>query len=388
MTTTDTRAANSTAAIEALLAREFRLRDDLVYLNHAAVAPWPWRTAEAVSRFAQENAQIGATRYPAWQQAEAAVREQCAWLVGAHAEDIGLLKNTSEALSVVAHGFPWTPGDNVVISDEEFPSNRIVWESLRPAGVEVRAVALDPARDPEATLLAACDRRTRLLSISSVQYASGLRVNLAKLGELCRGRGIAFCVDAIQSLGVFAHDVGAMNIDFLMGDAHKWLLGPEGIAVFYCSPAWRDRLELHQYGWHMVEGAGDFDRREWQVAASARRFECGSPNMLGVQALQASMSLLREIGVDHIERRVLERAEYLFGAVRRHAALELVTADAAHRYAGIVTFRHRQRTPAEVHARLRAHNVVCAARGGGIRFSPHYYTPIAQLDQAVAWAAE
>lgn len=369
------------------LAEEFPVTRKLVYLNHAAVAPWPQRTAQAVTRFAAECVAEGARHYPRWVETERQVKSWLAELIQApSADDIALLKNTSEALSVVAYGFPWRQGDNVVISDEEFPSNRIVWESLASQGVAVRQVSLRGS-DPEQALLEAADSRTRLLSISSVQYASGRRLDLARLGEGCRRRGMAFCVDAIQGLGAIRHDVEAMRIDFLMADAHKWLLGPEGIAVFYCRPEWRERLTLHQYGWHMVEDYGNYDRLDWEVARSARRFECGSPNMLGVHALHASLSLLREVGLAQIERRVLERAERLMAAIRAVPELELLTPAQAGRYAGIVTFRHRRRDSAELLMDLQAHGIVCARRGGGIRYSPHFYTPLEQLDQAVTLAA-
>lgn len=373
--------------LEKLIADEFPLRPDLIYLNHAAVAPWPRRTAVAVQSFAEENMRAGAANYPAWLKVQQSLRAQCAAFINASsADDIAFLKNTSEALSVVAHGFPWVDGDNVVIGAEEFPSNRIVWESLKPHGVTVRFVELSRHADPEQALLAVADSRTRLISVSSVQYASGLRLDLARLGELCRSRAIAFCVDAIQGLGVFAHDVDAMGIDFLMADAHKWFLGPEGIAVFYCRPEWRDRLTLHQFGWHMVKGAGDFDRQDWQTAASARRFECGSPNMLGIHALQASLSLLVQVGISEIEQRVLARAQQLFASINAQRDLELISSSAPGRYAGIVTFRHRHRKSDALHVHLRELGVVCAARGGGIRFSPHFYTPLEQLDRALSFA--
>ncbi len=375
------------ADLETLIAKEFPVAERWVYLNHAAVAPWPRRTAEAVSRFAEECAAEGARHYPRWLETERELKGWLAELVGARAaDDIALLKNTSEALSVVAYGFPWRPADNVVIGDEEFPSNRIVWESLAPYGVTVRRVPL-AVPDPEGALLAATDGRTRLLAVSSVQYASGRRLDLVRLGEGCRRRGIAFCVDAIQGLGAIRHDVEAMHIDFLMADAHKWLLGPEGIAVFYCRPEWRDRLRLYEYGWHMVEDAGDFDRLDWVVARTARRFECGSPNMLGVHALHASLALLREVGMAEIERRVLARAEHLMAAIRGDRTFVLLTPAQPGRYAGIVTFQHRCRDPRALLAALQQAGVVCAARGGGIRYSPHFYTPLAQLERAVALAA-
>ena len=312
--------------VDALLAQEFPLDSDLIYLNHAAVAPWPRRTADAVSAFAAENAREGAKNYSRWVENENRLRNQIARLVNApSSSDIALLKNTSEALSVVAHGLSWKTGDSVVISEEEFPSNRIVWESLNRYGVTTRKVRLSGLADPEQALVAAADASTRLISVSSVQYASGLRLDLVKLGDLCHRRQIAFCVDAIQSLGALPHDVQSMRIDFLMADAHKWLLGPEGIAAFYCRDAWRDRLTLFQYGWHMVEDSGNYERQDWETVRSASRFECGSPNMLGIYGLSASLSLLEEIGIAEIERRVIARAQYLFELIQSRSHMRLIT---------------------------------------------------------------
>ncbi len=366
------------------LALEFPITRELIYLNHAAVAPWPQRTATAVTRFAAECVHHGARGYPRWLQDEQRLKTSLARLVNAPAaDDIALLKNTSEALSVVAHGFPWKPGSNVVISDEEFPSNRIVWESLARSGVSVRQVPLRTATDPEAALLDACDTGTGLLSVSSVQYASGLRLDLMRLGDGCHRRGIAFCVDAIQGLGAVRHDVQAMRVDFLMADGHKWLMAPEGVAVFYCSAPWRERLTLHQYGWHMVEDVGDYDRKDWRVARSARRFECGSPNMLGIQALAASLSLIEEIGLTEIEEQLLARSRYLLARIAARADLELLSDSRPGRYAGIVSFRSRSSPTGELWQRLIRRGIICAQRGGAIRFSPHFYTPEAQLAEAL-----
>ncbi len=367
-------------------AREFALRPGLVYLNHAAVAPWPERTRRAVESFARENVAEGALHYPRWLKVEERLREGLARLINAPSSgDIALLKNTSEGLSVVAWGLDWRQGDNIVSSDEEFPSNRIVWESLRPRGVELRQVPLRRHTDgPEEALMAAVDENTRLLAVSSVQYASGLRLDLHKLGTYCRRRGILFCVDAIQSVGALVTDVQRDGIDFLMADGHKWMLGPEGIALFYCRAEWRDRLQLHQYGWHMVEDAGAYDRREWQIAKTARRFECGSPNMLGIHALEASLSLLLEIGMDTVEKRVLENARLLLDTIGGLASYELLTDGTAGRHAGIVTFRHRSLSGESLFRYLSREGVVCALRGGGIRFSPHFYTSKPLLEHAVS----
>jgi len=358
---------------------EFPHREGLIYLNHAAVGVWPKRTADAIKAFAEENMRQGAADYPVWMGVERRLRKRLAWLLNApSSDDIALLKNTSEGLSLIAAGISWQAGDRIVISNQEFPSNRIVWESLAGRGVELDVMDVSGS-DPEEALLQACNKRTRLLSISSVQYASGLRMDLERLGRHCREREILFCVDAIQSLGALEFDVQLLHADFVVADAHKWLLGPEGIALFYSSPQARDQLQLQQFGWHMVEHVGDFDRHDWQPARSARRFEPGSPNMLGIHALNASLSLFEEVGMAAIEKQVMARAGWLINWVNQQPELELVTPAAAERHAGIVSFRCRK-LDAEGHAHLyRAlmnADVICACRGGAIRLSPHFYSDI------------
>lgn len=370
--------------IDSLIRDEFRLRDDIHHLNHAAVAPWPERTRRAVAEFARENAEQGSLDYLRWLDIEATLRARAARLLNAaSAEDIALLKSTSEALSVVAHGLDWVAGDNVVISDQEFPSNRIVWESLAAYGVQVREARLDAAESPEAALLEVTDQRTRVLAISSVQYASGLRVRLDVLGAACRERGVLFCVDAIQSIGALRTDVQTIEADFVMADGHKWMLGPEGVALFYCRPESRDRLTLRQYGWHMVEYPHDFARRDWRPARSARRFECGSPNTLGIHALDASLSLLLEAGMETVEQRVLDGAAYLLQGIHASPHLVPITSTERDRHAGIVTFRHRRADAESLHRHLVQGGVLCAQRGGGVRFSPHFYTARGVLDYAL-----
>jgi len=369
----------------AMYSSEFQLDDSIVYLNHAAVSPWPARTANAVSDFAAENAAWGSRRYLEWVKTEARLRQQLQALINARSVDeIALLKNTSEALSVVAYGLPWQAGDKVVISSQEFPSNRIVWESLGKYGVKTAMVDLSQGVTPEAALIGSLDRHTRLLSVSSVQYATGLRLDLDMLGSACRERGILFCVDAIQSIGALTFDVQSCQADFVMADGHKWMAGPEGIALFYCRAESMDRLDLKQYGWHMVQDPADYSRTTWEVARSARRFECGSPNMTGIHALHASLDLLLETGMATIQQRVLDNTRFMLDFFNRHAdRYALLTPQATGQHAGIVTFRPLQETPESLYAMLTAANVACALRGGGIRFSPHFYTPREKLCTAL-----
>lgn len=360
---------------------EFQLSDDIVYLNHAGVSPWPERTVEAVLNFARENMVDGSRRYPQWLEIETALRTRARELMNAPSiNDIALLKNTSEALSVVAYGLEWEEGDNIVSTNQEFPSNRIVWESLASKGVEFREADPGASIQPEDALFSLVDSSTRLITISSVQFSTGLQMDLEKIGEFCKSRDILFCIDAIQSLGASQFNVQKIQADFVMADGHKWMLGPEGLAVFYCAPEMREKITLHQYGWHMVEDLYDFDRKDWRITKTARCFECGSPNMLGIHALNASLSLLLEAGMETIERELLKKTEYLFEQIRSEPDLELITPDDAGRYAGIVTFRHTGKDNEFIYNFLMEKNIMCAYRSRGIRLSPHFYTPVEHLD--------
>ena len=362
---------------------EFPQLASLRYLNHAAVAPWPQRAVSAVSRFAEHNAQCGARDYPDWLQVEQRLRQRLQRLLNAPTSaDIALVKNTSEALSFVAFGLDWRSGDRVVISNEEFPSNRVVWEALSRFGVEVIQVDLQQG-DAEQALLDACGPRVRLLAISAVQYASGLRLDLQRLGEGCRQRGVLFCVDAIQQLGALPFDVQAYQCAFAMADGHKWLLGPEGLGLFYCRSDLREQLKLHEYGWHMLEHAGDYQRTDWQPARSARRFECGSPNMLGAMALEASLSLLEEVGMPAVAKGLHERVQWLLDGLDEIPGVSLHSPREVERRAGILTFSLSGWDNAQLLERLKSEQVICAQRGGGIRFSPHFYTQERVIDETL-----
>jgi len=363
---------------------EFPLTQDLIYLNHAAVAPWPKRTSEAVKAFAEQNTRYGSHYYLDWLKKEAEIRSQLKTLLNAPStEDIALVKNTSEAISFVAYGLPWIKGDNIVSSNEEFPSNRIPWESLSSQGVELRQAELLSGSSPEQAIFALVDSNTRLITISSIQFASGIRLNLKKIGQFCKENNILFCIDAIQSLGAVEFDVQAYHADFVMADGHKWMFGPEGLGVFYTNPASRDKLKLTQYGWHMMANIHNYENKPWEIHPTAQRFECGSPNMLGIHAWSASLSLLLEIGIDKIEAKINKHVSYLENKINAHPELCLLSNQKAELKSGIVLFKHTTIENNLLYKHLQNNGVVCALRGGGIRFSPHFYHAQDELDKAL-----
>lgn len=376
---------NQTAAgpaLDAVIEQQFPIRGQGLYVNHAAISPWPRCVAEAVSRFAAENAAEGPARYREWIEREQRLRQQLADLLNApSADDIALLKNTTEGISAVAWGLNWNAGENVVLPAGEFASNRLPWLAQAPAGIEVHEIDIRTAGDAEGALIAAMDEQTRLLSVSAVQWSDGFRLDLARLGAACRERSVLFFVDAIQQLGALRLDVAACQIDFLAADAHKWLLGPEGIAVFFSRAAARRQLRLLQQGWHMYENPWVFRRTDWTPAESARRFEAGSPNSLGQAALSAALELLQTVGADIIEARVLSNTGRLLENLPSLPALRLVSATAPERRSGIVAFQPVAGSAARLHRALQKRGIVCAVRNQAIRLSPHFYQGTAELEQ-------
>jgi len=369
----------------------FQLDDNIIHLNHAAVAPWPAVTRDAVVAFANENMRIGSQNYDLWMKTEQQLKQKLAQLVNADSSDeIAILKNTSEGLSTVAQGLQFNAGDNVVIPAEEFPSNKIVWQALETQGVDVRLVAVQDVAEPEQALIHAMDENTRLLSCSSVQYARGLRLKLELIGQACRQNDTLFCVDAIQSLGAIAFDAQACHADFVVADGHKWMCAPEGTALFYCRKESQPLLKLRQYGWHMLKDAFDFAHQhsQIQIADNAQRFESGSPNMMGIAALNASLGLLLEIGIDKIQAKVIENSDYLFDKLRAMADITILTPSEKDRYAGIVTFQKASVDNTKLYQHLQDNDVICAFRGDGVRFSPHFHTPKNVIDKALTLVSE
>ena len=365
----------------------FQLDKNIVHLNHAAVAPWPGVTRDAVIAFANENASIGSQNYDLWMQTEQQLKQRLVTLINAASTDeIAILKNTSEGLSLIAQGLTFKAGENIVLPAEEFPSNRVTWQALQARGVETRLIPVQDVENPEQALIDAMDENTRLLSCSSVQFARGLRLNLKMIGQACRNNKTLFCVDAIQSLGAIRFDAQACFADFVVADGHKWMCAPEGCALFYCRKEIQPQLQLCQYGWHMLKNPFDFSHQsnEIEIADNAQRFESGSPNMLGITALNASLGLLLEIGLENIEARVLANSRYLFEQLHNLSDVDILTSDKTGRFAGIVTFQKHAIDNVKLYDLLQSKNVICAYRGDGIRFSPHFYTTTQDIDRALA----
>lgn len=358
---------------------DFPVTGNLIYLNHAAVAPLPKPAADAMRWYAEDAMNWGSYHYPEWMGACEGVRSELARMIGCSEREVALVKNTSEGIATVQMGLAWKPGDIIVAFQEEFPANYYCWKLLEEReGCVVRWLSLF---DPLEKVEEAC-RGARLLAISWVNYLSGFRVNLKAIGEICRRHGVFYFVDAIQGLGAFPLDVKDCGIHALAADGHKWLLGPEGCGVLYVDQAVQDQIFPVEFGWTTVKHWADYASRDMTLRTDAGRYEPGTLNVSGSFGLRASMKLLNEYGVARVEERVMGLAERLEIGLREIGCELMVERDGA-TGSGILSFRKEGVDSVRLHAALKARKIMAAPRQGWVRFSPHFYLELSEMDTVV-----
>jgi selenocysteine lyase/cysteine desulfurase len=357
---------------------EFPVSQNLIYMNHAGVSPIPVRSATAGVAQLREYLTSGAYNLRGWQDVSNAGRGLFARLVGASPLEVAFVKNTSEGLSFVAGGLSWEEGDNVVTTSYEFPANLYPWLALEERGVEVKMVDPEEGKVPKEALLSAVDENTRLIAVSSVEFINGFSHDLKGIGRFCREEGIYFCVDGIQSLGVIPMSVEDYYIDFLAADGHKWLLSIEGIGCLYVSKRVMEKLRPIEYGWHSIRNRFDFETIDFTLDGSAKKFEPGSFNALSIAVFSASLTLIEELGVIEIQKRITGLVDYL--VERLDPSWPLLTSLEPGERSGILTFQVPRVDNKELCKRLHKKKVVLSNRGGGIRVSPHFYNTEAEID--------
>lgn len=355
---------------------QFPVTKELIYLNHAAVAPLCRPAAEAMKGLADDACRFGSLHYEQWMESYQGLRRAAAKLINASAEEIAIVKNTSEGIATVALGLDWKAGDRVVAFQEEFPANYYPWLRLEKRGVKLTWLSIyDPLEKVAEAMVGA-----RLLAISYVNYLSGHRVDLDSLGALCRRHECFFFVDAIQGMGVFPIDVEASYIDALAADGHKWMLGPEGNGVLYVRRKWLDAIEPVEFGWTNPANYADYSSRDMTLRADAGRYECGTLNTIGCFGTRAAIEFLVEVGVDRMGPAVLARAEQIERGVRAKG-YEVMVERTAETGSGIVSFRHPTIDCRALVSDLKRHKITAAPRQGWVRMSPHFYISADDIEQ-------
>ena len=351
--------------------KEFPVTSEIIFFDHARVAPLPKRVKQVVTAFIDDATRFGTAHYENWVLELEHTRKKFAELINANRDEIAFVKNTSEGISIVANGFDWQLGDNVVIPDIEFPANVYPWWNLKQRGVETRMVKSVEGRVLFDELVKQVDNRTRILSISSVECNSGFRSDLNRLGTFCKEKGILFFVDAIQSLGVLPLDVKKDHIDFLSADGHKWMLSVEGLGGFYISKNVVDRIRPTTMGWGNVVNAENFMDYNFTLQKDAKKFEEGTPNTMSIHAFGAALGLLLETGIDNIEKRVISLGNYIIAELNQRN-IKIYSSTLLNERSGNISFV-LDKDVSKLDSFMLENKVKLTVRDGLVRFSPHFY---------------
>ena len=359
---------------------QFDLSPELTYLNHAGIGPPSHTAIRRSMRVLELQAELGSLGSPIWQGFLAGAREKAARLIGAASAEVAFMKNTPEAISVVASGLRWRPGDNVVVPDCEFPANVYPWMNLSRLGVEVRWVRAHSGVFSIDDIAHVMDDRTRLVAVSWVQFLSGFRLDLHELGDLCDRRKSLLLVDAIQGLGVVPLDVKRANIHFLATASHKWLLAPMGAGWLYCRQDLIDELDLTEVGQGTVKPLSSYTEYVFEPKPDARRFEPGVPPYASLAGLDGALEVLESVGVDNVHDHVANLCDQLIEGLLERGC-QVLTPRERERRAGIVTFRHPKRASDEIERDMASRGVIVAHREGCIRVAPHITNRPEQIDR-------
>ena len=362
----------------------FPITERAIYLNHAAVSPPPIQTIEAVQGQLRDVCENGSLNYRSWIAVKEHARKLASEMIGARSEQIAFMRNTSDGLSTVANGFPWAPGDNLVTFRKEFPSNVYPWLRVRDAlGVEIRMCEERDGRVDLQELIGLIDSKTRVVAISQVQYASGFRADLERIGRAARAHDALLVVDVIQAMGVIKTNVQAELIDVAAGAGHKWLLTPEGVGLLYLSDRARERLEPTLVGWISVPNPEDYDDFEQGWNHGALAWETGTGPSALIYGLEASLRLLVEIGVDKIANHLEQLTDYLCECLKGRD-YQIVSSRHASEKSQIVCIRHQAGISAmALYVHLKNRNIITAPRGDRLRIAPHLYTTREDIDDLI-----
>jgi cysteine desulfurase/selenocysteine lyase len=358
------------------------------YLDHAAMSPLPKPTAEAFQKWLTEAVEIGNPVWGDWVKGVERMRAGAAQMIGADADEIALVGNTTAGISLIAEGFPWEPGDNVVTLADEFPSNVYPWMNLESRGVETRRVPTEISGRLDIERLAeACDERTRIVTVSWIGFATGYKHDVERIASIAHERGALVFLDAIQGLGAFPLDVNALGIDFMAADGHKWLLGPEGAGIAYIRREHLERLRPLGPGWHSVVPGQDYTHIELNLRPAAARYEGGSQNNAGFLAFGASIELLNGLGAENLAECIIDITERACERLSKIGAKIVSDRRPDHRKgeqrSGIVAFELPGRDPMAVKRHAMQQDVVFGCRAGRLRISPHAYNNEEDLDRLI-----
>ncbi len=354
---------------------EFPYISKITFLNHAAISPCPFSTKDIINHYLETILNSGPDYYWGKSKIEE-TRNLVASLINAHSSEIAFVSNTSSGISKVAMGLSFRRGDRILCVTPDFPSNIYPWIYLKDSGVEVDYFDTNLKPFSIRSFKMALRSRTRLVTLSHVNYINGLKLPLEEIGQICRARGVLLFVDAIQSLGHVPVDTKAMNIDFLSSGTHKWLMGLPGVGILYVSKGVQDMLRPTELGWKSVVHEEEFTKIALNLKPDAAVLEPGTMNLPGLLALNNSVKILCHIGIHNIFSKVLNWNKELFEYLET-LDINVVSQVNNEWSSGILSFQVNDAE--KLYNLLSSQNIKVSIRAGLIRVSPHFYNT--NLDQ-------
>jgi len=359
----------------------FPVLEDGLYLNHAACSPLSLWVRRALERYLADRTQGRIADFKRDVGEMQSLRETIGELISAPADRIALTGNTTHGLNIVAAGLPWESGDEILLSEMEFPANVYPFLNLRGLGVTVKQIPSRNGRVTGEDFEDYATGRTRLISLSFVQYLNGYRADLRSIGEFCRDNDILFIVDGIQGLGAFPLSVKDLPIDALATGGHKWLMSPKGTGFLYLTRELQSRLRTTHLGWLSMESPLEFHNFDQEEKRTAARYEAATPNHFGIYGMNAALELLLNAGIGPISKHILEITGYLRNKLSE-SGYEILTNFDDQERAGILLFSAGDAEENKtIFKALKERNVTVSYREGALRVSPHFYNSMEDMDR-------
>ncbi len=353
---------------------EFPITERYAFLSHAAVSAPSRRVSDAVHAMLERVQHDHIMNYymDMMHPMTEHLKQRIATLINARsADEIAFMQNTAMGLNTVAASLPFTPGDNVLVLDGDYPSNIYPWLNQAHRGVLTKFVPQRNGGLDVDLLEQRIDRRTRVIALSTVMFATGFRNDIARVGQLCHERGIIFVVDAIQSLGALPMDVQANHIDFLAAGSQKWLMSLGGCGFLYVRQERLDELVPGAYvGTASVVDPMNYLDYNFTLQPTAERFHLGTPNWVGMVALSAAIELLQEVGIERISQQILSLTDAAINDLSERG-YPLAASTASEHRSGIVVAEVPDAMT--VCKRINEAGVIVTPRGKGVRIAPHFY---------------
>lgn len=364
--------------------RLFPAAEKYAYLNSAAVAPVPTVAAEAVAAQLKDAGENGSVNFLDWVKTKNRARTIAAEMLGARSEQIAFTRNTSDGLATVANGLKWEKGDNIVSFAKEFPANFYAWRRVRDVfGVELRLCSERNGRIDVDELVGLIDEHTKVVAVSAVQFGSGFRADLERIGRAARAVDALFVVDIIQAFGALPLDLPAQLVDAAAGASHKWLCAPEGCGILYLSDRARERVEPTTVGWISVDDAWNFEDVEQPFKPNALAWESGTGAASLFYGLEQSLKILQTAGAENIEKYLEDLTDYLCDALAGKD-YEIVSSRKRSEKSQIVCIRHNGgSTPNQIAERLQAENIIVSPRGDRLRVAPHFFNNRRDIERLI-----